>query len=211
MMKEIFDFFGSAVCHQMAERSFFYGNLQSPLCARCTSIEAGVFFGVLFIWLKGRKEGNRPFSIYCTLLLALSFLPVALDGVGSYLGILASNSFRRVVTGALAGYGLPAFFLLCANFQPGENHEKPVFKHIGEPLALLFSTLFYGILAWKGILPYFPVAVISSLGVICIYGCFWYLFLHLLGGRRKMPYILYSFCGAVITIFLVGGLRLWMK
>ncbi len=210
-MKKIFDFFGSAICHQIAERSFFCGDLQSPLCARCTAIEAGVLFGVLFIWLKGRKEGNRPFSTSCVILLALSFLPVALDGVGSYFGILESNSFRRVVTGALAGYGLPAFFLLCANFQPGENHEKPIFNHMGEPLLLLFGTLFYGILVYMGILPYFLVALISSLGVVCIYGCFWYLFLHLFGGKRKMPYFFYSFCGSVITIFLVGGLRLWIK
>ena len=207
----IFDFFGSAVCHQMAERSFLWGNMQSPLCARCTGIEAGVFFGILFLWGKKRKDGNEPFSLPCAVLLALSFLPFALDGAGSYLGFWESNHFRRVWTGAMAGYGIPGLFLLCANFQPGEVHDKPIYAHIREPLGILAITLLYGLLVWKGILPYALVAWVSSLGVIGIYGCFWYLFLRLLGGRRKVPYTLFSFLGAVLTVFLVGGIRLWIQ
>lgn len=207
----IFDFFGSAVCHQMVERSFLWGNMQSPLCARCTGIEASVFFGVLFLLVKKRRNGNEPFSLSCAILIAISFLPLAWDGVGSYLGFWESNNFCRVLTGAMAGYGLPALFLLCANFQPGEIHDQPIFQHIWEPLGLLAGALLYGILTWAGILPYFLVALVSSLGVICIYGCFWYLFLRLLGGKRRIPYFCFSLLGAVLTIFLLGGLRLWIQ
>ena len=105
----VFDFFGSAVCHQMAERSFFWGSCQSPLCARCTAIEGGIILGVIFLWLAGRKDGNRPFSPSGVVLAALSFLPIAIDGVGSYLGFWQSNNLLRVLTGALAGYGLLVF------------------------------------------------------------------------------------------------------
>lgn len=92
---KVFDFFGSAVCHQMAERSFFWGSCQSPLCARCTAIEGGIVLGVIFLWLAGRKDGNRPFSPSGMVLAALSFLPIAIDGVGSYLGFWQSNNLLR--------------------------------------------------------------------------------------------------------------------
>lgn len=54
----VFDFFGSAVCHQMAERSFFWGSCQSPLCARCTAIEGGIILGVIF-FMAGRKKRRK--------------------------------------------------------------------------------------------------------------------------------------------------------
>lgn len=54
----VFDFFGSAVCHQMAERSFFWGSCQSPLCARCTAIEGGIILGVIFL-MAGRKKRRK--------------------------------------------------------------------------------------------------------------------------------------------------------
>lgn len=153
----VFDFFGSAVCHQMAERSFFWGSCQSPLCARCTAIEGGIVLGVIFLWLAGRKDGNRPFSPSGMVLAALSFLPIAIDGVGSYLGFWQSNNLLRVLTGALAGYGLPGLFLLAANFSPAKENINPVYKNTGEQIGLLLAAVAYGLLVWLGILPYFLV------------------------------------------------------
>ena len=54
----VFNFFGSAVCHQMAERSFFWGSCQSPLCARCTAIEGGIILGVIFL-MAGRTKRRK--------------------------------------------------------------------------------------------------------------------------------------------------------
>ena len=56
----VFDFFGSAVCHQMAERSFFWGSCQSPLCARCTAIEGGIVLGVIILMAGGEKRRKSP-------------------------------------------------------------------------------------------------------------------------------------------------------
>ena len=139
----VFNFFGSAVCHQMAERSFFWGSCQSPLCARCTAIEGGIILGVIFLWLAGRKDGNRPFSPSGVVLAALSFLPIAIDGVGSYLGFWQSNNLLRVLTGALAGYGLPGLFLLAANFSPAKENVNPVYKNTGEQIGLLLAAVAY--------------------------------------------------------------------
>lgn len=200
----VFDFFGSAVCHQMAERSFFWGNCQSPLCARCTAIEGGIILGVIFLWLAGRKDGNRPFSPSGMVLAALSFLPIAIDGVGSYLGFWQSNNLLRVLTGALAGYGLPGLFLLAANFSPAKENTNPVYKNTGEQIGLLLAAVAYGLLVWLGILPYFLVAIVSAVGVVCFYGCFWFLILRTVTAGKKFPCFSFSLAGGLFTVFVVA-------
>lgn len=200
----VFDFFGSAVCHRMAERSFFWGSCQSPLCARCTAIEGGIILGVIFLWLAGRKDGNRPFSPSGMVLAALSFLPIAIDGVGSYLGFWQSNNLLRVLTGALAGYGLPGLFLLAANFSPAKDNRNPVYKNTGEQAGLLLAAVAYGLLAWLGILPYFLVAFVSAVGVVCFYGCFWFLILRTVTAGRRFPCFLLSLAGGLVTVFAVA-------
>ena len=84
----MFDFMermGSAVCHQMVERSFIFDGMQMPLCARCTGIYIGAFFAFCFFFLKKRMGNGRPFSIGQAFLTGLAVLPVGIDGVGSYL------------------------------------------------------------------------------------------------------------------------------
>lgn len=196
---DVFAFFGSSVCHQMAERSFFWGSLQSPVCARCTGIEAGIVFGVLFFWLSGRKDGNRPFFAPTAVLLAVSFLPIAVDGIGSYLGFWESTQLRRVVTGAMAGYTIVPWFLLAGNFQPGKENVKPIFRHIGEPLLLLLATLLYGLAVWMGYVPYVLAGLITTVGILCFYGGFWYLLLRLCCTGRRLPFIRLALCGGGAT------------
>lgn len=202
----IFDFFGSAVCHQMVERSFIIQGIQTPLCARCTGIEAGFLFGWLFLILFHRKYGNQPFSLAGILLAALCFVPIGIDGGGSYIGLLKSNNFRRVVTGALAGVGLPALFLLVANFQPSIQNNTPIYRNIWEQVGLLLFTLLYGLAVYFGYLPYTLVAVVSALGVICFYGSFWFLIIRLLTIHKKFPCILTAFAGGLVTAGAVATL-----
>lgn len=40
---------GSVVCHQLADRSFYVGAAQMPVCARCT----GIYFGAAVVALVG--------------------------------------------------------------------------------------------------------------------------------------------------------------
>ena len=61
---------GSAVCHQMAERSFLFDGMQMPLCARCTGIYTGVFFAFCFFFLKKRMNNRKPFTMPQAFLMA---------------------------------------------------------------------------------------------------------------------------------------------
>lgn len=205
-MMDIFDFFGSAVCHQMPERSFLIDGIQTPLCARCTTIEAGFLFGWLFLIVFRRKKGNQPFSLVCILLAALCFVPIGIDGGGSYIGLFESSNFRRVVTGALAGVGLPALFLLVANFQPKIQNHMPIYRNVWEQVGLILFTMLYGLAVYFGYLPYHLVAVVSMLGVICFYGSFWFLVLRLLTIHKKFPCFLTAFVGGLLTSGMVATL-----
>lgn len=210
-LQTIFDFFGSAICHQMAERSFFPSGIQNPVCARCTGIEAGVVFGILFLWLAKRKDGNQPFSLCEILLAAFSFVPMAVDGVGSYLGFWESINLLRVVTGAMAGYGMPALFLLAANFMPTQKNDVPIYRNFKEQILLMLVTIGYGILVWCNVLPYWMVASISAMGVVCVYGCFWYLFLRIGTQKRRFPCVPVAILGGMGTVVLVASLILLLR
>lgn len=83
----------------MASRSFHVHGMQCPLCARCTGLLIGeVILAPLYIIL-------LPQIWWVSLLL---ILPLAVDGIGQYLGFWISDNIRRLLTGLLGGIGLIA-------------------------------------------------------------------------------------------------------
>jgi len=206
MIMEIFDFFGSAVCHQMAERSFIFDGTPLPVCARCTGIYSGIFLAMVFFFFFGRLKGNKPYSTLGMIIGALSFLPISIDGFFSYLGFWESNQFLRVVTGALAGASLPGFLLLGANFDVVGENTEPIFKSVKEQLFVIGMTLFWGILLWLNIGVYIIASWVIVLGIVCFWANFIYLIIKNLAGKRKLPFWLLAFCGSFIIILSIGGL-----
>ncbi|MDD3394962.1 MAG: DUF2085 domain-containing protein [Anaerotignum sp.] len=204
---EIFDFIGSAVCHQMAERSFILDGKQLPVCARCTGIYSGIFFSMIFFLIFGRLKGNKPYSKWGMLLGALSFIPISVDGFFSYLGFWESTQLLRVVTGALAGASLTGFLLLSANFDVLGENTRPIFQSIKEQACIIGITLFWGILLWMNIEIYLLASSVIILGIVCFWADFIYLMLKNLAGSRKLPFWLLSFCGSFIIIITIGVLR----
>ena len=82
-------------CHQKASRSFFAGNYQFPVCARCT----GVFVGYILYACISKEVGielNHSI-LFCIVMLV--------DWLLQYLKIRESTNFRRFVTGIFGGYG----------------------------------------------------------------------------------------------------------
>lgn len=202
---QFFNFFGTAFCHQMAERSFFWGSIQAPVCARCMGTTAGVCFGVWFLLLFRRKNGNQPFGTAVILLVALSFLPIAIDGVGSYLGFWESNNLRRMLTGVCAGYGIPSLFLLVANFQPTGKNDTPIYRNGKEPLGLLAVSVLYAFLVSVGAMPYIIAASISVMGIILLYGCFWFLILRTLIQNHRFPCFLAALLLGLCTVVVLAS------
>ncbi|MDO4530846.1 MAG: DUF2085 domain-containing protein [Bacillota bacterium] len=203
---ELLSRFGAAVCHRMAERSLYFDGMQMPLCARCTGIYLGAFFAFFFLFWKGRKEGNRPFSLPQALLTAAAILPVAADGLGSYLGFWQSSAFLRLLTGSLVGVILPGMLLLAVNFDPAGDNTAPVYENSRELLMLMLVSAGIGLSLWAG-LPFHGIAALLSVaGEILLWGGVFWLVLKLAGKKRKLPYWRISIGCAAVLLFLIGGL-----
>lgn len=103
----------TALCHQIAERSFTLRGYQVCYCHRCTAfyttlLAAGLLFGL-----------TRPTRGISTRFMVLLLLPMAIDGGWHLLddliaaplrspanGIDSLNFWLRMITGVLAGIGL---------------------------------------------------------------------------------------------------------
>lgn len=89
--------FCSNMCHQKIERSFFIGNYQLPVCARCTGLFIGYILGII----------GLLFSIKIPILLAFLFIFIMfLDGFIQLKGIVESTNTRRFITGLLCGISI---------------------------------------------------------------------------------------------------------
>ncbi len=197
---------GSAVCHQMAERSFIFDGMQMPLCARCTGIYIGVFFAFCFLFLKKRMERGASFSAKEAALTAFAVLPVGVDGVGSYLGFWQSSQFLRILTGSMVGAVVPGFLLLAVNFDPKKKEALPVYEKGTELLLLMVLSVGFGLCLWAGLSFYVIGAVISVIGEVLLWGSLVWLVLKNLLKDRKIPYWRISMAAAVIGLFAIGGL-----
>ena len=107
------DAVGYAVCHRISVRSFFLGDRQLPLCARCTGMHLGAFFTLLYQLHRG-KRGNLPDKKFLAV-FAIFLVAFGLDGINSYLNLLnrfpylyVTQNWMRLLTGTLLGTGIGA-------------------------------------------------------------------------------------------------------
>ena len=100
---------GSVVCHQLPERSFYWGQWQFPVCSRCTGLYLSGLIG-LAAWIAVRKW--RGFSLrveprVAIVILATASLPTLLSVATAAAGMWdASNIGRALLAiplGATAG------------------------------------------------------------------------------------------------------------
>lgn len=104
---------GYGVCHQIEARSFFYHDLQSPLCARCTGMYLGGLLTIAYQAIQGRKGKFPP--IWVSIILGFFLVWFGVDGLNSFLNFFPgfkvayepSNLFR-LITGTGVGLGIGA-------------------------------------------------------------------------------------------------------
>jgi len=88
-------------CHQIADRSFFVGEYQFPLCARCTGILIGIIFSLsLLIYDK------TLINMFDVLEIIIIIIPLLLDGFTQLLTSYESNNEKRFLTGLMFGGGV---------------------------------------------------------------------------------------------------------
>ena len=87
-------------CHQMPERSFFVGEYQFPLCARCT----GIVIGHVAAMAVSVFHSSAPWSLIGT-------IPLMIDGMVQKYTSYESTNIRRLITGILYGFGMMSAFI----------------------------------------------------------------------------------------------------
>lgn len=95
----IYKFF-SFICHQVADRSIHFHEHAFAVCARCSGVYFGLFFGFLIYPLIRRIEETEPFPRFW---LFAAMIPMGIDWSLGFFEIWANTHFSRFVTGALLG------------------------------------------------------------------------------------------------------------
>ncbi|RME85172.1 MAG: DUF2085 domain-containing protein [Caldilineae bacterium] len=109
---------GYAICHQIRARSYLFGDLVLPLCARCTGQYLGLWIPFVVAWGRGRLYGTSLPRRRVILLLALFLLLWAFDGLNSYATLLLGEPWLyppqnrlRLVTGLLQGIAIGYLYI----------------------------------------------------------------------------------------------------
>ena len=96
------------ICHQRPERCFSISGKPMSICSRCLGFYLGLVVG-LFLPIVIAKimliDGNT-----LLLIMLISLIPMALDGLTQLLGLRHSNNTLRFITGFLAGVVLGLIF-----------------------------------------------------------------------------------------------------
>ena len=175
VLQDILRFFGHGFCHQLPTRSFEAGGLVFSACARDTGIYLGFFFALiaaLLVYAHSRqKPAELPPLIYL-IVLELLVVPMALDGVSSYLGLRPTTNTLRYLTGFLAGIAAgsilaPLVFALRKDAAPGHHIlAKPsiVAKHLALTGAL-GTAFFFGFPLLAVVAPFVPVIAFLALAM----------------------------------------------
>lgn len=96
----------SGVCHQIPERSFDIAGFPIAVCHRCSSIYLGLLAGALINNpLISRSATIRRISVLAAI------LPLLIDGMLSFSGIVTGGPTSRFLTGLLVGTMLSSLFM----------------------------------------------------------------------------------------------------
>ena len=177
------DAVGYAVCHRLDSHSLHIGNIQMPLCARCTGEFDAAAVALIFQAVVGARKSRLP-NRGILAALVLFFLAFAIDGSNSYLALLKNTyagPFRnipnlyitdnttRVFTGSGMGIAMASILFPMYNQsvwrQPPETAALD-WRKFGLLVAIVLL-LDFAMLTQSPFILY-PVAFISTLGVLAL-------------------------------------------
>ena len=153
-LQQIIYFFGRGLCHQYQSRSLEAGGLYFGVCARDTGIFLGLALTVALICLfyaraPVKPSGMpRPGTVLCCVLL---MLPMAIDGLSSYLGLRATTNLIRYASGYLCGSAVGVLAAPAAlDFWRSRDPGRPVLAKPQSLAAVLVASYALGALFYLG-------------------------------------------------------------
>ena len=170
---------GYAVCHQIPERSFFIAGEQLPLCSRCSGTFLGAFAGFAVLTARGRRRAANLPPLPVTIVLIAFILAMAVDGVNSYLTFFPGafhlyqpHNLLRLTTGTLSGLALSNIIYPILNYTLWRDAtEEPALRSFRElGLIVIVAGTLSGLVALEPPLLLYPLALLSTLGVLLLLG-----------------------------------------
>ena len=122
--------FGSLVCHQRPERSFYLGQAQVPVCARCFGLYLGAAIGaiaLLMFWSASTSIALRRTRGHMRTLLLVSAAPTAISWTSEVAGLWAASNVTRFLAALPLGIAVAVTvnYVECARPQRNESRLPP--------------------------------------------------------------------------------------
>ena len=222
------DAVGYAVCHQITVRTYVFGDLVMPLCARCSGQYLGAMAGFFtaFVWGRLRASGLPSRGVMITLAVFLAVW--AFDGVNSYIFLLTQEPFLytphnilRLMTGMLQGVAVSMFFLPFFNQvfwrEPDPRPALTGWRDLA--LVLLLTALLTLAVNSRWTPLFYPLAFLSVAGVfllLSLVGMLVVVMLFRAENTAESPrdFLLFFVPGMAFAVLLITGvdaLRAWLE
>lgn len=168
---------GYAICHQIQVRSYLFGELTLPLCARCTGQYLGWPVVIFLAWRWRRlRAAHLPPRLLRFLLIGFLLL-WAFDGFNSYLALIlgrpwlyAPHNLLRLITGLLQGLALGFLFLpLCNQMIWAEPDAQPLLgrgRELAQALGL--AALLAAAVHSRALILFYPLALLSAFSAFAL-------------------------------------------
>lgn len=168
LLKEVFDLAGSLICHQLPERTLTAGGFMLPVCARDTGIYAGIFTAFAYLAITRRLDAQKPPGLAPTVAMTVMMVPMVLDGMLSYAGIIETNNAVRLFTGLFFGLPIPVLLVPAANFRPDGRNDIPVLKKWTELMIIYGAGLFVCISILYGKMHYIAAGLVYVTALLAL-------------------------------------------
>jgi uncharacterized membrane protein len=166
-----------AICHRIAERTFWLGGRPLPLCARCSGTYLGVMATLIVFLVLGRRRASQFPRVPMLLILVAFIAAWAIDGLNSYLSFFPTapkvyepRNWLRLATGLLNGTALTNLVVPVFNFTLWADATRD--RALARWRELAAMVLLGALLAVPVLLEVdaalVPLAAISGLGVLAM-------------------------------------------
>ncbi len=172
-LNDLLMFLGSSVCHQIAERTFTFGDEQMPMCARCMGIHVGFLVSAVLLWAGGVWRASSFPSVRAMVVLGALMAVGAADALLSYSGLIPSDNLRRVLSGAAMGTAVPYFVVPLLNMTLFPGRDPRSLLSVPQDWLRLASA--YGVTAVAILVApsaYASFVVVSVVGIVGLFATF---------------------------------------
>jgi uncharacterized membrane protein len=214
------DAVGYAVCHRIDLRSFHLGERALPLCSRCTGMYLGSSVAFVFLLTRGRVLAGQFPRRWLLAVLCLMAGLFAIDGVNSYLSffpraphLYAPNNTLRLLAGT--GLGIAMGVLVAPGFNQAVwarvDSSRSLESWLDLALLMLAALGVDLLVLTENPLVLYPLALISSAGVVFLLTIVYTMLVILLSGRENTvahprQLLAPALAGLVLAMLQIAGL-----